>query len=195
MYVHSCVNSLRLSANYAQKRTSCSASTKDIRQLRHIRRNEEHMAPPRPVIHLPSVLLPPPHLHRLGSRLRRWLLTRPPHNPRLHLRALHRPLPSHRNNSILPRRPLTRARRTRTSRKAKARPICTARGGGAAGVRILLRCIDTSLLPRLGIPIRHPVSSDAHHREELLGLAVLWQLAVPPGFWVLQRNNVPRIQW
>ena len=108
------------------------------------------MAPTWSIIHLPTIILPPPHSLRMGpglhARLRR---NHAPHLP-LHCRTLHWIITVCLHNRILHHRPSIRSERScRLSGwsaglpwpKARCRPglVYTARGEGAIGIWILLR--------------------------------------------------------
>jgi hypothetical protein len=132
-------------------------------------RNQKHMAPPRPILHLPPILLPPPHIPRLGPRL---LVRRldPAHIPRLRLRPLPPPLPRHRHPFLLPRGPAPRPGRQRPSRAAATRPVQRRTGwrGGPAGVRILLGCGDSRICADMAVLVCSAVSAHAADCERLL---------------------------
>lgn len=103
-------------------------------------RNKEHLAPARPILHLPALLLPPPHSPRLGSSLRGRLLARLPDHRRLHLRPLPRLIPARRDRGLLPRRQTAGAWDCWVSGEEAAGAVRTAgeRGAGAVGVWVLL---------------------------------------------------------
>lgn len=74
------------------------------------RRNEKYLAPPRPIIHLPPLVLLDTHKHSLGSRLRRRIRSNFTISPSLCLRTLHRPKSRCSNTRLLPRRQITWSR-------------------------------------------------------------------------------------
>lgn len=64
-------------------------------------RNEKHMAPTRPLIHIPPLLLPPPHSPRLGHRIQTQLWRNCPPVPLLYIPPLHRHVARGVDDSIL----------------------------------------------------------------------------------------------
>jgi hypothetical protein len=115
--------------------------------------NHKNIPPPRPLLHLPPLLLPLHNLSGLGLRIRRRLHTNPTHLARLHIRTLPPALPRHRNALLLPRRSAPRARWFLSSPSA-ARPLQLERSRwwqGRAGIRVLLGCGDTRICTGLGV--------------------------------------------
>ena len=70
--------------------------------------NHKDVPPARPFLHVPTFLLPHPHIPRLGLRIRRWLHTNSPHHACFHLWAFSAAITHHSHNVLLSRRPLTR---------------------------------------------------------------------------------------
>ena len=68
---------------------------------RIVETNHKVIPPAGPFLHIPTLLLPYPHIARLGLRIRRRLYTNPPHYTRLHIRPLSAPLAPGSNSVLL----------------------------------------------------------------------------------------------
>ena len=73
--------------------------------------NNKDIPPTRPIVHIPSLLLPDPHIDRMGFRIRRWVYADPPYNARLHIRTLPTTLARDSDAVLLSRRPVAGARK------------------------------------------------------------------------------------
>ena len=102
-------------------------------------RNEKHLAPPRPLLHLPPLLLPPLDRPGMGPRLLGRRLTHPTHRARLHLRPLPRHFSGCVDCDVLSRRQVAGSRCARMARQEETRALWTAResAGRAVGVWVL----------------------------------------------------------
>ena len=89
-------------------------------------RDEKHLAPSRPLFHLPPLLLPPPDRPGLGPRLLGRRLTHPTHRARLHLRPLPRHLPDRVDCDVPSRRQAAGSRCAWVAREEEARAFWTA---------------------------------------------------------------------
>ena len=157
-------------------------------------RNEKHLASTRSLLHLLIVLFPPLDLLRLVTSIHSGVrLSR-----QAGLDVCGHPLPGRLNTcintSVLLRRssartwggwppwPQTTARAFRSSRRHEGR--------GSSGIRILLRRLDSRLLPTLCTPLHHPVHPNARHQPPEPRFHILRQSAVPGRGTVLESDHV-----
>ena len=103
--------------------------------------NKKHMAPPRPFLHLPPLLLHAPHRHRMGHRLHLLRCRDRQIDPPLRLRTLPRYIVGCRDPGILSSWKTTGARHCWFAREeTSAGAVYQRWGERESGVWILLRC-------------------------------------------------------
>jgi hypothetical protein len=117
--------------------------------------NHKNIPPPRPLLHIPSLLLPNPHITRMGLRIRRRLHTNTTYNNGFYIWTLPSPLPRHSNIILLSRRTLTRTRKLHITR-SPARTVQLERSRRRqrrAGIWILLGRCYKSICASLGVSV------------------------------------------
>ncbi len=157
-------------------------------------RNEEYVASTGPIVHVPPVLLPPPYLVRLVARIHAilWL------GRQAGLDVRHRPLSGRVfiafGNIILSRRTPTRSWYCRSAwAQTTTRPVRPARRHKrrrGPRIRILLRCLHTSILSALCPPLHYPVHPNAGHKSPEPRIHVLCEPAIPCGRTILESDHL-----
>lgn len=160
--------------------------------------NQEYMASTRSIIHIPPLLLPPHHRIGMGSRLRGRCITNDPNHPRLRLRTFPSDITPRLDGSILSRWQAFGTRNHRSSRSTETRTLRSTGGRSrrrTTRVRILFRCLDTSILSNMGVLIRGAVLAHACHQSRLLGKSVLRKFTISHCIWILFCHHVLGLQW
>jgi hypothetical protein len=173
--------------------------------------NNQDIPPTRPFIHIPPLLLPDPHIARVGLRIRRWVHADPSHNARLHIRTFPTTVTRDGDTVLLPRRAITRARKLATTGETQ-RALQSWRGQRErrAGVWILLGRCDPGLRASLGVPLCCAVPLYAARRDRSLvrqqlsmgrirtnisqGLAPPFKHALLAWTELLLHHHLPRLQ-
>lgn len=70
----------------------------------HLHRNEKHLAPPRPLLHVPPLLLHAPHRHSLGNSVHELRRRNRTTDPPLRVRALPVRVAARSDSGVFPRR-------------------------------------------------------------------------------------------
>jgi hypothetical protein len=141
--------------------------------------NHKNIPPPRPLLHIPPLLLLDAHFPGMGLCIRRRLYANTTYNARIHIWALSPSLATHSNTILLPCRTTTWAWKFNTPRPPK-RPIQSERSRRwkrRARIRILLGRGHKSVRASVGVLVRGAVLVYAIDRD---GTLASQSLQTPP---------------